>query len=81
MIGNDFVSPYDLLLFTGLCLEWSACKQYLASGASDHRVLVWGSHSLSPVQNYATPVATVKGIYASLCYLFAVNRNVTSISE
>jgi cell division cycle 20-like protein 1 (cofactor of APC complex) len=47
----------------GVCsLKWSPDKQYLASGGSDKRLLVWNMHSLSPLQTYTQHLDAVKAI-------------------
>ncbi|PNF16794.1 hypothetical protein B7P43_G18397, partial [Cryptotermes secundus] len=43
-------------------LKWSPCKQYLASGGDDNRLLVWDLRSLSPVQDYTEHSAAVRAI-------------------
>lgn len=43
-------------------LKWSPDKQYLASGGNDNKLILWSTHSNSPVHVFNDHLAAVKAI-------------------
>jgi WD40 repeat protein len=70
MIINDLTDHMICSCLQVCSLKWCPDKNYLASGGKDKQLFIWNLHSLSPVQKYSEHLATVKGIYSSLCYFY-----------